>query len=405
MASVVWGKTSEMGLGIPWSGNCLLNGARIARAGEPDDDVLLDWLQALPDGETVALWHMNEDTWTGRPGEVGDASGKGHHGQAYNGATTTEGWLGRAGSFKAASSRYVRVPYAAELNPAVTTVEAWVCWDGTVSGLQSPMTSRSCLGEYRGWTIYLVPGPNWQVYLGKGSDWWKPISTIRPEANRWQHIALCIDGTKGAEFYVNGARGFTTVTTGYAPNPSAPLFLGCGEDGTGGPLFYFNGLVDEVRVSNSLRYAGGFSPARYPSWGTVTARHMPLGQQRLTAIGWAGSFGEEYGRLTQLEVCDAEAGWVTVAEDPAGLTSPVVGLSCKVIGPDLVRATLTPRADALRSETPRLDWLEVTLEPVLQQPFRASKVRACTLAAQGIHATAVHASTVRAKRHKVTFND
>jgi len=350
---------------------------------------------------------MNEAAWDGTPGEVVDASGHGRHGTAQNGAITTDGWLDRAGRFWGGPMHVtlgVNVFSQAELASGYT-IEAWLKLSQrpdhfriiSLEGVLD-LAARRIDEEHWHWYLHHNAGKTG----GVDNFLW---GTSIPVVGSWYHIAGTWDGAQ-LRLWVNGTAEGTPISETHAASLdyySRETRFG---NDAGNPGWYqFMGDMDEVRISNIARYTENFNPTRYPEAGSVTVRHIPPVQQRLTAIGWAGSFGEEYGRLTQLEVCDAEAGWVTVAEDPAGLTSPVVGLSCKVIGPDLVRATLTPRADALRSETPRLDWLEVTLEPVLQQPFRASKVRACTLAAQGIHATAVHASTVRAKRHKVTFND
>lgn len=344
---------------LPWHEHCTLSQCRILRAGDPNDDIVLDWSQFEPDEHTLGLWHMNEDAWTGMPGEVVDSSGNGHHGQAYNGATTAEGWKDRAGRFQVTSSQYVRVPYAATLNPTVVTAEAWVCWDGTGTWMRSPLTSRTSY-PHAGWSIYVGDGPTWQVYWGTTNPaWGSGTSTISPEANCWQHIALCFNGAEGAEFYVNGELGLIMDTANYRVNPSGPLFIGCGEVGGGNPSFYFPGMVDEVRISSGLRYTSEFTPPpRYSETGSVTARHNLEGLRRLTAIAWSGTFGLDTGRLRRVWVYSG-GDWQQVGgEYPS---SPITGLSLLVNGPDLVRVELEPLDDTLRSETPTLDWLRVTL--------------------------------------------
>jgi len=99
-----------------------------------DDDTPEAIMFPNPTG-LVAYWKLDEDSWTGTPGEVVDSSGYGNHGTAYGGATTTaSGKLGPAGDFDGKDD-YINCGNDASLSITdELTLKAWVKSDSNDDG-------------------------------------------------------------------------------------------------------------------------------------------------------------------------------------------------------------------------------------------------------------------------------
>lgn len=77
---------------------------------------------------------------------------------------------------------------------------------------------------------------------------------IHVKQGKWFTLAYTFDG-KRSKFYVNGMLQASSVkSTTYTPN-SNPLFIGRNQD----PSFpyYFNGIIDEIRIYNTALSQGG----------------------------------------------------------------------------------------------------------------------------------------------------
>lgn len=114
-------------------------------------------------------------------------------------------------------------------------------------------------------------GGNLNIHLSYTSVGANGSQTLEPD--RWYHIAATIvsqGNTCVAKLYVNGilsgtaerySEGGCTIRT---PNMQ-DLLLAKPEAGAGGISGYFYpGLIDELRLSNTLRYTGNFTPSSTP---------------------------------------------------------------------------------------------------------------------------------------------
>ena len=101
----------------------------------------------------------------------------------------------------------------------------------------------------------------WALELNGGRATWWVASTAgwraaqHPTAllaNTWHHVAVTYDGTT-ARVFVNGAPGPAATIGAITQGPSFRIggFPGYG---------FFNGDVDDVRISNIVRYTGTFTP-------------------------------------------------------------------------------------------------------------------------------------------------
>jgi hypothetical protein len=73
--------------------------------------------------------------------------------------------------------------------------------------------------------------------------------------DRWHHIAGVYDGAE-VRVYVDGALVATANGKGSRRGNELPLFIGADPDGNGRPMSFFDGRVDDVRLSQVARYRG-----------------------------------------------------------------------------------------------------------------------------------------------------
>jgi hypothetical protein len=202
----------------------------------------------------AAYWRLGEASGT----TAADASGNGRTGSYV--ATPT---LGAPGALNGDSntsvgfngtSQYVNVPYAAALNPAQFTVEAWAYVTGGQGTYRSIVTSRNySTNNARGYVIYAAQDNTWQLWDGAGAGWgivYGPPVTL----NQWTHLVGTYDGTS-LRFYVNGTL-IGTTPAGYVQNTDRPLWIATGRTETT-PTFFLPGRVDEAAV-----YGSALSAAR-----------------------------------------------------------------------------------------------------------------------------------------------
>ena len=110
----------------------------------------------------------------------------------------------------------------------------------------------------RGFELYLNNGePRFRVGAGKSA-----VLAVVPEGvalrpGRWHHLAGVFDGAT-ATLYLDGkaiakAKGRPAVAAG-------GLRIGAASKKNNGPTSLLGGLLDEVRLSSTSRYRGGFQP-------------------------------------------------------------------------------------------------------------------------------------------------
>jgi len=210
------------------------------------------------------VWHLGESAFPYRDSTPGN-----HHGTAGNApARTPTGKIGAAQVFTQGSAHKIDVPFSADLNPTTLTVSAWARLDGG-SSHRSPLTSRN--EPQSGYIFYADPNATWAFWNGTGAGW-TGLNGPTAVNGRWTHLAgIYSGGTK--HFYVDGvAQGPQTTTLRL--NTARPLRIGGGAtEGAGN--YFFEGGVDEVRVSNVARseawimaeYNNGNDPASFLSRG------------------------------------------------------------------------------------------------------------------------------------------
>lgn len=203
---------------------------------------------------------------------------------------------GSALQFTPTPNRFVtaNVPTTATAN---VTIEAWVKWAGPVSGNQIIVLNGNTTSS--GYALYLDASNSYQVGIFMGgvthhnSIFTLPVGT-------WTHVVL-----ENASFFwyvfVNGV--YNQVGTEAPGTPSGFLRVGADQDNAEG----FNGVIDEVRVSNVVRYSDNFTPSNAPfssDANTMTLYHFDEGSGQTTADASANGNNGQLGYSTGADTLD-----------------------------------------------------------------------------------------------------
>jgi len=217
----------------------------------------------------LAVFHFNEASYTG---SVTDGTAGGHTG-ATSGMTSADlvaGKIGTAYSFNGSSKK---ITTNAVSVTGTFTLSAWVNLSAT--GLdQKVMTNQTSAGGASGGyklAVYSTNIPESESGLAVNRP-----STPNPTAfatGAWHYIQSVYTGTT-LSTYVDGAQ-YKILTTSTNPTANPNLYIGVGEGGT---ILYFDGIIDEPRVSNVAKtadwikaeYVDQNNPAAFTTVGATT---------------------------------------------------------------------------------------------------------------------------------------
>jgi|GEM_PF-3913207 len=198
------------------------------------------------DANTVGLWHMEETGGTGA--YIKDGSSNTRDGTP-TGTTLVNGISGKARNFNGTSD-YIRVPAGAgtslDLDANPVTMEAWIKLDTTTNNQM--IIARGDYGtEGYGLRFNSTTGKlNLGSHGGSNFDSITPIST-----GQWYHVAGVINNT-ASYLYINGKLDQTGTVNIVASN--LDFYIGADYD-VSAQIYFFDGTIDEVRISNVARSA------------------------------------------------------------------------------------------------------------------------------------------------------
>lgn len=181
----------------------------------------------------------------------------------------------------AISNAYVATPYNAFGNAQLSTAQqkfgaSSIAFDGSGDYVKSPTTvapfensdftvemwvrpnassSSSYIFDHRQGGGVSLRTSGTSLWVGVGGYIAINISGAFPTPQVWYHIAITRAGNS-TKCFINGVQKGSTYTTAYTAS-AASIFLGA-------PYFanstFFNGYIDEFRVSNVARYTTAFTP-------------------------------------------------------------------------------------------------------------------------------------------------
>lgn len=218
-------------------------------------------VMASPGPSLVGSWNFDE----GAGSTAGDSSGYGNHGTLL---PSNEGKFGGALSFDGVND-YVMVADSPTLEPTMITVELWVqatsshAYEYILTKFLPPTaTDRASYAFYTGSSGGL------RFYVGTTSTYYaSPDAGTGIWNGNWHHIAGTFDGSE-VRLYVDG-----TKIDGSTSDPNPIWYQGTGDlyIGTYNPAItvpplnlYFQGKIDEVRISDNVRYTIPFAPPTAP---------------------------------------------------------------------------------------------------------------------------------------------
>jgi hypothetical protein len=227
----------------------------------------------------VGWWRFDEGSGT----VAGDSSGNGNSG-TINGATWGTGIYGQALSFDGATN-YVTVPNNANLHFVTPfSISAWIYLTAYSYG----MIINDYAGSYRGYIFLMRNNGVLEFQVGRLSDTTvsSAISSVL-NLNTWYYVVGVYDGVKPI-VYVNavGVNG-----SSYSPieAEAGTIVLGKALWWSG---YYFNGVIDEVRIYNRDLSAAEIQQdfQNGPDFSSNLLAKVPMGTtQVITTLSWQGT--------------------------------------------------------------------------------------------------------------------
>lgn len=157
------------------------------------------------------------------------------------------------------TTQYIQSEYTSDWDmPGDFTAEAWIY----ANSLANSPTLIDRWSTY-GWQIVLGPRP--YAILQNSSNAVYPIAPLGtvPDltTGEWHHIALTRSGDT-ARLFVDGLMHVAMAFTGALPAVgTSKMYIGC----QNGSLSFFNGYIDEIRLTKGLaRYVSDFIPSEVP---------------------------------------------------------------------------------------------------------------------------------------------
>jgi hypothetical protein len=204
------------------------------------------------------------------------------------------------------------------------TIEAWVYWRGGAQWQRifdfgnstSEYMYLAASGDIVGGDALMTFG----IKTSAGPSEQRVQGGVLP-LNTWTHVAVVVnDATDNARIYINGVISASTNSMTYRPadlGATANNWLGHSQY-SGSPYFDpdFNGVIDEFRISNVLRYAANFTPATTfaSDAGTEALYHFDEGSGQVSADATGNNADAILGTTVAVETTDPT--WINTATLP-----------------------------------------------------------------------------------------
>jgi len=204
---------------------------------------------AVWDANTKMVQHMNQ-TGTGQVGDYKDATQYGNNSiNVTNQPISVTGQIDSAESFSSAGSNYIGISNNSNLSLDVLTISAFIKVGTNTS--DNGIVSKTG-GKYN-YNLRITPTgsyPDAEFYDGATIRNLTCTQNIGND-NKFHYLAVTLGENRSANIYLDGMYcNSTNLSTLGDIKTSGDLYIG--RKGTGG---IFNGIIDEVRISNTARSA------------------------------------------------------------------------------------------------------------------------------------------------------
>lgn len=161
---------------------------------------------------------------------------------------------------EASSSQYLSITDASQTGLDITgdiTIEAWVKFE--TLGIYQTIINKVSVSN--NWSYdFLVMSNNTLQFNFSSSGLWNSSyysqinsGTAFTQTGIWYHVAVVVDvSAVTAVFYINGTAISSTIAYSKSTsiyNGTSPVLIG----GNGNASYYFDGLIDDVRIWNDIR--------------------------------------------------------------------------------------------------------------------------------------------------------
>jgi hypothetical protein len=229
------------------------------------------------DSNYKAVWHFSGTSY------LLDSTSNNNDGTNHS-TSSTPGKIADARTYNG-SSRYIDMGSGSTLKITgkALTVEAWInatsfgsnIYDNTIAGNEEWPSSTE-----NGYVLRCGEGGDLSLNIGTGTAWYEARTTNNPmSTGTWYHAVGRYDGSH-VEVFINGTSRDTTPCTANITSSATNLNIGR-ETYDGGR--WFNGNIDEVRISNYARpacwieteYNNQSSPSTFYSVGAERLAYTP----------------------------------------------------------------------------------------------------------------------------------
>ena len=173
-------------------------------------------------------------------------------------------------------------------------MEAWVKYSSNAN--YQEIVAKECYGT-AGCGGYALQITNtgklrFLTYQG-GTTYVAVVGATTLTTGVWHHVAGVFDGTSTLRVYLDGVQDGTASSAGSAPTSgTGNLLIGRLSSSA---QYYFSGLIDEVRVSNSALYSATFTPQASLTTGASTKGLWKFDAQTAADTSGSGNNGTLQG--------------------------------------------------------------------------------------------------------------
>ncbi len=198
----------------------------------------------------AGIWHLSEDP-SSSPPQVKDSTSPSSNGTTYGSMSSAELVADGALAFDGLND-YVDFGNPAELQiTGELTIEAWVR-TGAIDQDDIVISKSGSIGQYS-WTLdcyYLIGNPFIRFRYSTDGTIFSATQIAPFEEDSLYHVCVVFNPSNYVRLYLNGTQSATnsTATPASLFNAAAPIQLSSSTK-------VFNGIVDEVRISNTVRSA------------------------------------------------------------------------------------------------------------------------------------------------------
>jgi Tfp pilus assembly protein PilV len=254
------------------------------------------------DANTKGLWHLNDVSGTAK-----DVSGNNNNLTISGNTTYSTAAKFATGVRSDGSGDYLSVTDAAQSGLDITgaiTLEAWIKQGATGTGTDVIMEKTGGTVATASYQLYMVSSGSANTTLNFRVSNGTSFSTVTSAAfaintSTWRHVAAVYNGTSTLTIYLDGVSVGTAAFSSTILNSAADFRIS--STGTSA----FNGVIDEVRVSNSARYSGNFTVQTGPfglNYPTTKPTVTPVVEYDPATIGRWQAFSETATKTRDAEI-------------------------------------------------------------------------------------------------------